>query len=439
MRRSPVPLRGSAFALCLLASGAWAQTPGTTAAAASPAQTEVPCTALRSTLHGVVLLGARLESVGGPPCGIMVEYRDWMERSDALLDERRPRDARFTGREWDFAAGAMRMGAPDWFVLIRGDSLTYAAMGRPRQLHLTAYAAEPEQPPTRLGSWFVLVDEDSVAPRLFRSPVAARRLHPVIEDRGSLVYAVGGVQVDGARVRAQFAEARALRAALGFDDALPLARYILGPARDTTLATLGVRQMDRPLFAMMVFPPLAVFSPLSALGGLDAHEIVHVATFGRRDVIPGPVGEAFAMHHGGSHGKSFGESFCGNRTVLALDRLSVAQLDSALSGQWWNDPRADIAGYALGHAIGWFIAQRGDSAWIFADGEPAKSADAIAFLSARSGIAREEAMARIAEGFEERRRACPAAARSTPRPTPTATMPASRPSAAAAAPAPGSR
>lgn len=367
---------------------------------------EVPCTALRSALHGVVLLGARLEAAGGPPCGIMVEYRDWMERSDDLLGARRPRDARFTGREWDFAAGAMRMGAPDWFVLIRGDSLTYAAMGRPRQLHLTAYAAEPAQAPTRLGSWFVLVDEDSVAPRLFRSPVAARRLHQVLEDRGSLVYAVGGVQIDAARVRAQFAQARALRAALGFTDPLPLARYVLGPTRDTTLATLGVKQMDRPLFAMMVYPPLAVFSPLSALGGLDAHEIVHVATFGRRDVVPGPVGEAFAMHHGGSHGKSFGESFCTNRTIRGLGPLSVPQLDSALAGRWWDDARADVAGFALGHAIGWFIAQRGDSAWIFADGAPATSNDAIAFLSARSGIARETAMERIAEGFDARRVAC---------------------------------
>lgn len=372
------------------------------------AQDEVPCTALRSALHGVVLLGVRVASAGGPPCDLMVEYRDWMERSDDLLGVRRARDARFSGREWDFAAGAMRLGAPDWFVLIRGDSLTLAAPGRPRRLHLTAFAAEPAAAPSRLGSWFVLVDEDSVATRAFRSPVTGRRLHQVLEDGGSLVYAVGGVQVDGSRVRAQFAEMRALRAALGFTDPIPLARYVMAPARDTTLAVLGVSQMDRPLFAMMVFPPLAVFAPLSAQRGLDAHEIVHVATFGRRDVIPGTVGEAFAMHHGGSHGRSFADSFCTNRTIRGLTTLTVAQLDSSLAGRWWNDARADVAGFALGHAIGWFIAQRGDSAWIFADGPPATSTDAIAFLSARSGIPRDTAMARIAEGFEARRLACPA-------------------------------
>lgn len=408
MRRPLVVLAFLSLAfLSLAVARARAQAPSASAAAATPALDEVPCTALRSALHGVVLLGTRLETVGGPPCGIMVEYRDWMERSDELLGARRPRDARFTGREWDFAAGAMRLGAPDWFVLIRGDSLSHAAFGRPRRLHLTAFASEPAQAPTRLGSWFVLVDEDSVAPRLFRSPVTSRRLHQVIEDRGSLVYAVGGVQVDGARVRAQFAEARALRAALGFTDLLPIARFVIGPAHDTTLAVLGVLQMDRPLFAMMVYPPLAVFAPVSAMKGLDAHEIVHVATFGRRDVIPGAVGEAFAMHHGGSHGRPFAESFCSNRTIRGVGALSMAQLDSALSGQWWNDRRADVAGFALGHAIGWFIAQRGDSAWIFAAGEPATNHDAIAFLAVRSGIARDSAMARITEGFEARRVACP--------------------------------
>lgn len=378
-----------------------------TSAAAVPLQEEVPCTAMRSALHGVVLLGARLPAAGGPSCDLMVEYRDWMERSDDLLGARRARDARFTGREWDFAAGAMRLGAPDWFVLIRGDSLTFAAPGRPRRLHLTAFAAEPGAAPSRLGSWYVLVDEDSVATRAFRSPVTGRRLHQVLEDRGSLVYAVGGVAVDAPRIRAQFAEMRALRTALGFTDPLPLARYVIAPARDTTLSVLGVLQMDRPLFAMMVFPPLAVFAPLSAQGGLDAHEVVHVATFGRRDVIPGTVGEAFAMHHGGSHGRSFAESFCANRTIRALGALTAAQLDSALGGQWWDDARADVAGFALGHAIGWFIAQRGDSAWIFADGEPARNTDAIAFLSTRSGIPRDTAMARLVEGFAARRLACP--------------------------------
>ena len=405
-----------------------------TSAAAVPLQEEVPCTAMRSALHGVVLLGARLPATGGPSCDLMVEYRDWMERSDDLLGARRTRDARFTGREWDFAAGAMRLGAPDWFVLIRGDSLTFAAPGRPRRLHLTAFAAEPAAAPSRLGSWYVLVDEDSVATRAFRSPVTGRRLHQVLEDRGSLVYAVGGVSVDAPRIRAQFAEMRALRAALGFTDPLPLARYVIAPARDTTLSVLGVLQMDRPLFAMMVFPPLAVFAPLSAQGGLDAHEVVHVATFGRRDVIPGTVGEAFAMHHGGSHGRSFAESFCANRTIRGLGALTTVQLDSALAGQWWDDPRADVAGFALGHAVGWFIAQRGDSAWIFADGEPARSTDAIAFLSARSGIPRDTAMARLAEGLEARRLACP-------EPTPPGAgavprAPANPPSATARAPAP---
>lgn len=416
MRTRVLPL----FLTMALAAPAGAQAP-----AVAP-ETEVPCTAMRSALHGVVLLGARLRQSGGPPCDLMVEYRDWMESSDALVGTRRPRDARFSGREWDFAAGAMRLGAPDYFVLIRGDSVTYAPLGRPRRLHLTAFAAAPAEAPTRLGSWYVLVDEDSAATRLFRSPVTGRRLHQVLEDRGSIVYAVGGVSVDGARVRAQLAEARALRAALGFPGELPVARYIVGPARDTTLTVLGVVQMDRPLFAMMVSPPLAVFAPLSAARGLDAHELVHVATFGRRDVVPGAVGEAFAMHHGGSHGRTFGEAFCANRTIRALDSLNAAQLDSALSGRWWNDRRADVAGFALGHAIGWFIAQRGDSAWIFAEGEPARDPDAIAFLAGRSGMERAEAMARIAETFEDRQRTCP-----PPGPTP--------PSGAAAAPGPASR
>ena len=112
----------------------------------------------------------------------------------------------------------------------------------------------------------------------------------------------------------------------------------------------------------------------------------------------------------------------------------MPQLDSALAGQWWDDPRADVAGFALGHAVGWFIAQRGDSAWIFADGEPARSTDAIAFLSARSGIPRDTAMARLAEGLEARRLACP-------EPTPPGAgavprAPANPPSATARAPAP---
>lgn len=440
-RHAPHPAPRTARALLALAAvlvaggPARAQTVAPGGAPAAPvAQDEVPCTALRSALHGVVLLGARLESVGGPPCGVMTEYRDWMERSDGLLAVGRPRAARFTGREWDFASGAIRLGAPDWFVLIRGDSLSYAPLGRPRRLHLTAFAAEPSRAPAKLGSWYVLVDEDSAAMRQFRTPLSARRLHSVVDDRGSLVYATAGVQVDGARVRAQLAEARALRSALGFTDPLPLARYIVGPARDTTLAILGVLEMQRPLFAMMVNPPLAVFAPLTAERGLDRHELVHVATFGRRDVVPGSVGEAFAMHHGGSHGRPFGDSFCANKTIRALGALSAAQLDSALAGRWWDDPRADVAGYALGHAIGWFIAQRSDSAWIFANGEPARDNDAIGFLATRSGIARAEAMARITETFDRRRLECSA----LPGPT-TATSPsparATPPSGAAAAPA----
>jgi len=394
------------FALAGAASIVPAQQGLTAAAQRAPTSDEVPCTALRSSLHGVVLLGARTELTGGPPCALMQEYGDWLERSDALLTSARVRDARFSGREWDFAAGAMRLGAPDYFVLIRGDSLAYSPPGRPRRLHLSAFAAEPSQAPTRLGSWYVMVDEDSAAMRLFRSPVTEKRLHQVLEDRGSIVYAVSSVTINAAHVRSQLAEARALRAALGITEPLPRTRFIVGPARDTTLSVLGVREMWRPLFAMTVFPPLAVFAPLTARNGLDPHELVHVATFGRRDVVPASVGEAFAMHHGGSHGRDFSDAFCANRTIRALDSLTVAQLDSALDGLWWDDPRADVTGFALGHAMGWFLAQRGDSSWVFADGEPAKDNDAIAFLAARSGLARETAMAAIVEGFGRRRASC---------------------------------
>jgi hypothetical protein len=391
------------------------------------APAEVPCTQLRSAMHGVMLIGARLQGVGGPACEVMREYADWLQRSDTLLTSRRRGDARFTGREWDFATGAMRLGAPRDFFLIRGDSLSVATPGRPRRLFLSAFAADSGALPSALGAWFVLVDEDSASTRMFRSPVSARRIHPVLTDGNSLVYALGGVQVDGTRVRAQLAGARALRRALGFDDPLPPARFIVGPARDSTLAMLGVIAMERPLFAMMVSPPLAVFAPLPATGGLDPHELVHVATIGRRDVVPGSVGEAFAMHHGGSHGRTFAEAFCSSGLLRTLPPLDATRLDSALAGQWWNDFRSDVAGYALGHAMGWFIESRGDSAWIFAEGEPVRDNDAIGFLAARAGISRDSAMARIVPSFAARRAACP--------PVP----PASPPSGAAVVPAPGSR
>ena len=99
--------------------------------------------------------------------------------------------------------------------------------------------------------------------------------------------------------------------------------------------------------------------------------------------------------------------------LRGLPPLDAAQLDSALAGRWWDDARADVAGFTLGHAIGWFIAQRGDSAWIFADGEPATDNDAIGFLAARTGIARHVAMATIVETMAARRDACPGAIRSS--------------------------
>lgn len=404
MRLSGAAIRSSILGLSLVGLSLAAQAVG--GAGGGPPD-EVPCTAVRSALHGVIVIGARVPAAGGPSCAVMQQYAQWLEDSDSLLTARPARDARFTGREWDYASGAMRLGAPRYFVLIRGDSLTPNAPGRQGRLHLTAFAAEPAESPSELGSWFVLVDEDSTSSRMFRSPVTARRLHPVLEDGGQLVYAIGGVQLDGPRVRAQLAEARALRRALGFTDAMPRARFVVGPARDTTLAMLGVTRMDRPLFAMMVSPPLAVFAPLSASRGLDAHELVHVATFGRRDMIPGSVGEAFALHHGGSHGRPFAEDFCASTVLRALPPIDVAQLDSALAGHWWNDARADLAGFALGHAIGQFIAERGDSAWIFAEGEVARDNDAIGFLSARAGIARDRAMQRIVAGLAARRAACP--------------------------------
>src|SRR5689334_3973350 len=116
MRRLAVAA-SACLTLAVAASLAAAQQPGTPAAPQPTTSDEVPCTALRSALHGVVLLGARTEITGGPPCALMQEYGDWIERSDALLTSARARDARFSGREWDFAAGAMRLGAPDYFVL----------------------------------------------------------------------------------------------------------------------------------------------------------------------------------------------------------------------------------------------------------------------------------------------------------------------------------
>jgi len=400
-------------------------------ASPGPMGDEVPCTALRSALHGVVLLGARLRTTGGPPCTLMEEYRDWLARSDTVVGASRDRSVRFTGREWDFAAAALRLGAPTWFVLIRGDSLPPSAPGLARRLFLTAFAAEPGRAPARLGSWYVLVDEDSTARQLFRSPLTGRRLHAVLADAGSRVYAVGGVRLDAARVRRQLAEAAALRRALGFDSPLPRARFIVGPAGDSTLAMLGVVGMPRALYAMTVHPPLAVFQPLGADGGLDAHELVHVATFGRRDAIPPAVGEAFAMHHGGAHGRPFAEAFCANGTMRALDTLTTAQLDSALAGAWWRDPRADVTGFALGHAMGWFLARHGDSTWVFADGAPPDDPDALRFLAARSGLSRDAAVAGIVATFNARLRDCRATAASASR--------IRRPSGAADAPAPGSR
>lgn len=117
--------------LSIATGPAWRATPAlaaqsTVAPRASDrhAPAEVPCTQLRSAMHGVMLIGARLPIVGGPACDVMREYADWLQRSDTLLTSRRSADARFTGREWDFAIGAMRLGAPRDFFLIRGDSLS---------------------------------------------------------------------------------------------------------------------------------------------------------------------------------------------------------------------------------------------------------------------------------------------------------------------------
>ena len=401
--------------------------------AAPDAPAELPCTAVRSILHGVILIGARVRMAGGPDCDVMQLYAQWLEASDTLDTAPPEREARFTGREWDYASGAMRLGAPRHFVLIRGDSLTVAAPGRPARLHLTAFAAGTDERPRELGSWFVLTDADSTSSRLFRSPVTARRLHAVLEQDGSLVYVLGGVQVDGAHVRAQLTAARALRRALGFAEPMPRARFVVGPSGDSSLAMLGVVRMAHPLFAMTVSPPLAVFAPLTPTRGLDSHELVHVATMGRRGVVPASVGEAFALHHGGSHERPFAESVCASMMLRGLPPLDAVQLDSALAGRWWDDARSDVAGFALGHAIGWFIAQRGDSAWIFAEGEPAKDNDAIGFLAARAGMAREVAMALVVETLAARRAACPAA---SPAASPSASPAASPPSGAAAAPAP---
>jgi hypothetical protein len=118
------------------------------------------------------------------------------------------------------------------------------------------------------------------------------------------------------------------------------------------------------------------------------------------------VGEGFAMHHGGSHGRTFDAAFCANAISRGLPPLSTAQLDSAMAGRWWNDARADVSGFALGHAMGWFLRARADSAWVFADGPPARDNDALAYLGQRAGIAREAALVEIARTLEERRTAC---------------------------------
>lgn len=369
-------------------------------------EAQVPCSVLRSAAHGVILLGARVQSSGGPPCALMDEYRDWLQRSDTLVLGRARRREGFTGREWDYASGAIRIGTPSFFVLIRGDSLSPARAGRPRRLHLTAFAAEDGSPIDTVGSWFVLVDEDSAAPRLFRPAFTARRPRRVLEERGTRVLALPGVRTVEAHIRAQLAAAQALRAALGFDDELPAAHIVLGPAGDSTLAMLGVVTKHRALYAMTVFPPLATFAPVTHDGGVDAHELVHLATFGRREVIPGAVAEAFAMHHGGSHGRPFAAAFCASRAFDGLPPLGPAALDSAMLGRWWHDARADVGGFALGHAMGWFLAARADSAWVFADGEPARDNDAVGFLARRAGIPRDSALQEVARTLDERRRAC---------------------------------
>ncbi len=393
--------------------------------------TEAPCTAIHSALHGDVLIGVRTEAVGGPPCAVLREYADWLQRSDALLDRPASRTARLSGREWDFASGALRFGAPRDFVLFRGDSLRRGPAGFPSTLHLTAFAAGADEPPRELGTWYVLVDEDSTSRHLFRSPLTARRPHAVLEDGGSVVYTTAGVSIDAAHVRRQLAEARALRRALGFTGPLPAARFVIGDPRDTTLTMLGVRRMARPLYAMMVAPPLAVFAPLSTARGLDAHELTHVATVGRRDAVPPSVGEGFAMHHGGSHGRPFDAAVCASARLRALPDLGAAELDSALSGAWWDDPRADVAGFALGHAVRWFIAQRGDSAWLFAEDATPPEPDALTFLARRAGIPRDSAMAALVAGFAARRAACAA--------PPARPAPVTPPSAAAGAPGRASR
>lgn len=410
--------RAIAWAAACLATGPMA--PPARAQSGSPAA-EVPCTVLRSAAHGVVLLGARVELQGGPPCALMLEYRDWLQRSDALVLGTPRRGAPFTGHEWDFAAGAVRLGAPAFFTLIRGDSLSALRPGRPRRLHLTAFAAGENEPVELLGSWYVLVEQDSGAPRLFRSAFTRRRPRRVLEDRGVRVLALPGVDTDPARIRRQIADAAALRAALGFDGPLPEAHVVLGARTDTTLSMLGVLTKHRTLYAMTVFPPLVVFGPVTAEGGIDAHELVHLATFGRRDVIPAGVGEAYAMHHGGSHGRPFQAALCASQAIAALPPLTAAGLDSALAGRWWHETRGDVAGFALGHAMGWFLTQHADSAWVFAVGEPSADGDALGFLARRTGIPRDSALSAVAAGLEARRATCPV----------------SRPSAAALAPAPG--
>lgn len=388
----------------------------------APPPDEVPCTVVRSIAHGVLVIGARARRVGGPDCALMGEYGQWLLRTDSLLGAPPARGRRrFTGREWDYASGAMRIGVPSAFVLLRGDSVSFADARGTRRLYLTAIAGDGLSAPEEVGSWLVMVDQDSSSLRLFRSVITERGLRVVLSGQWGVAWATRGVTVDARRVRSQLADAARLRRALGFDDAMPPAQFIIGPTKDTTLAMLGVAARGRALYAMMVRPPLAVFAPRAADGGIDAHELIHVATMGRRSMIPGSVGEAYAMHAGGSHGRSFARAVCASRLLDSLPPLDAAELDSAMSGRWWNDLRADVGGFALGHAIGWFIATRGDSAWIFAEGDPVRDDDALGFLSRRAEVAREFALDEVTRGFAARRAACgpaspPAAAPAAPRP-----------------------
>lgn len=134
-----------------------------------------------------MLIGARLPIVGGPACGVMREYADWLQRSDTLLTSRRSADARFTGLEWDFAIGAMRLGAPRDFFLIRGDSLSATTPGRPRRLFLSAFAADSgalhRRPRARLHARDARRDRHGTAALRDDGLAAARRLRAAARHR----------------------------------------------------------------------------------------------------------------------------------------------------------------------------------------------------------------------------------------------------------------